>query len=64
MPTGVPATAVSEAGNMPDEDLAGSERVAVGTSRGRPGDPPAVRRPLQIAQHGTSLVTHAWVRAP
>jgi hypothetical protein len=35
----VPATAVSEAGNMPDEDLAGSERVAVGTSLRRAGDP-------------------------
>jgi hypothetical protein len=46
----VPATAVTEAGDMPDEDLIRAERMTVQTPDWRTGDPPA-GRVHQIAQH-------------
>jgi hypothetical protein len=49
-PGGVPA-AVPEAGDMPDEDLAGAERVAVRASRRWVGDPLPGRGLHQLAQH-------------
>jgi HK97 family phage major capsid protein len=49
-PGGVPA-AVSEAGDVPDEDLIGAEAVPVGASRRRVGDPLPVRGLHQLAQH-------------
>ena len=37
MPGRVPTTAVTEAGDMPDEDLVRAEGVTVGASAGRTG---------------------------
>ena len=51
MPGGVPATAVTEAGDMPDEDLVRAECVPVRAVARRPGDPLAVRGLHQLAQH-------------
>ena len=50
-PSGVPA-AVAEAGLMPDEDLAGAERVAVRASRRWVGHPLPAEVLHEIAQHG------------
>ena len=48
MPTGVSA-AVSEARDVSDEDLVRAERVAIGASRRRMGDPLPGRRLHQLA---------------
>jgi hypothetical protein len=59
VPAGVPAAAVPETRDMPDEDLVRAQGMTVGAPRGRLGDPLPVGRPHQIAQHGNSLVTRA-----
>ena len=51
MPAGVPAAAVAEAGDMPDEDLIRAERMTVWTPGGWPGNPLAVRRLNKLAEH-------------
>jgi hypothetical protein len=51
MPAGVSPAAVSEAGDVPDEDLIRAEAVSVGASRRWVGDPLPGRRPHQFAQH-------------
>jgi len=51
MPAGVPAAAVSEAGDMANEDLVRAERMDVGTSRRRMGDPLAGRGLHEVADH-------------
>jgi hypothetical protein len=40
---------MTKAGDMPNEDLAGAERVTVRAPEGRAGDPLVVRRPYQLA---------------
>jgi hypothetical protein len=49
------AAAVAEAGDMPNEDLAGAELVSVGTSRRRVCDPLPGRGPNKITEHGYRL---------
>jgi len=39
MPAGVPTAAVTEAGDVTNEDLVGAEQVAVGAAARRAGDP-------------------------
>jgi hypothetical protein len=51
MPAGVPASAVSEAGDVADEDLVRAEWVSVGTMCRRAGDPLPGRGLYQLAQH-------------
>jgi hypothetical protein len=51
MPAGVSATAVTEAGDMPNEDLIRAEQVTVGAVGGRAGDPLPGHRLQQLAQH-------------
>jgi hypothetical protein len=51
----VAATAVTETGDMPDEDLVGAKWMPARTPCWRAGDPLAVGRPHQIAQHAASL---------
>jgi hypothetical protein len=53
------AAAVPKARLMPHEDLAGAERVAVGASRRRVGDPLPGRGLYQLTQHVTELRTVA-----
>ena len=53
-PGGV-AAAVTEAGLMTHEDLAGAERVSVGAARRRVGDPLPGRGLNKITEHGYSL---------
>jgi len=47
----VSAAAVTQAGGMPNDDLVRPEWVTVGAVGRRMGDPPAVRRLHQFAQH-------------
>ena len=42
MPAGVSAAGVSEAGDVPDEDLVRAQRMSVGASAGWLGYPPTV----------------------
>jgi hypothetical protein len=51
MPTGVSTAAVSEAGDVADEDLIRSELVPVRAACRRMGDPIPGRRLYQLAQH-------------
>ena len=52
MPTGVPSTAVTEAGDMANENLAGAESVPVRASRRWVGHPLPAAVLHEIAQHG------------
>ena len=56
MPAGVSAAAVSEAGDVPDEDLIRPEGVAVGAACRWVGDPPPSRGLYQFAKHDKRLV--------
>ena len=49
MPTGVPAAAVTEAGDVADEDLIRAEWVSIRASRRRAGHPLAVGRLHKVA---------------
>jgi len=51
MPAGVPAAAVAEAGDMPDEDLIRAERVAVRAATRWPGNPLAIRGLRKVTEH-------------
>jgi hypothetical protein len=57
-PGGVSA-AVTETGLIADEDLAGAQRVTVGASRRRVGDPLPGRGLYQLAQHTNQPKTAA-----
>ena len=66
MPGRVPTTAVTEAGDMPDEDLVRAEGVTVGASARRTGDPFAVGRLDQLAEHnqkGKPICVSGFVHA-
>jgi hypothetical protein len=52
VPAGVPASAVAEAGDVPDEDLVRDEWVPVRAKGWRPGDPLPVRRLPLTPQRG------------
>ena len=51
MPAGVSASAVAEAGDMPDEDLIRAERVAVRAATRWPGNPLAIRGLRKVTEH-------------
>ena len=63
MPGRVPTTAVTEAGDMPDEDLVRAEGVTVGASARRTGDPFAVGRLDQLAEHGPEHMLRRRMRS-
>ena len=58
VPGGVSAAAVTEAGDVPDEDLAGAERVPVRASGGCFGHPFAFGCPDEIALHPCQVIGH------
>jgi len=47
----VSASAVAEAGDMPDEDLIRAERVAVRAATRWPGNPLAIRGLRKVTEH-------------
>ena len=53
------AAAMTEAGDMPDEDLVRAEGVTVGASARRTGDPFAVGRLDQLAEHSSEHMLRA-----
>ena len=55
MPTGVPTAAVSEAGDVPNEDLIRAEAVSVWAPGRRVGDPLPGRGLQQLTQHDSHL---------
>jgi hypothetical protein len=57
VPAGVSTSAVSEAGDVSDEDLIRAEGVAVRASRRWSGDPLPVRGLSQIAQYAYKPMT-------
>ena len=63
MPGRVPTTAVTEAGDMPDEDLVRAEGVTVGASARRTGDPFAVGRLDQLAEHSPEHMLRRRMRS-
>ena len=63
MPGRVPTTAVTEAGDMPDEDLVRAEGVTVGASARRTGDPFAVGRLDQLAEHSSEHMLRRRMRS-
>ena len=60
MPAGVPS-AVPEAGPVADEDLIRTEEVPVRAVARWLGDPPAVRRLHELAQHILGAFDWAWI---
>jgi hypothetical protein len=63
MPAGVSAPAVSKADAMSDEYLIRAEAVPVGASRRRVGDPLAIRRLHQVAQHSAEHILRRRMRS-
>ena len=66
VPAHMPAAAVPEAGDMPDEDLVRAEWVSVRATRRRAGHPLAIRRLKKIAQHnqkGKPICVNGFVHA-
>ena len=63
MPAGVSAAAVAEAGNVADEDLVRAERMPVRAAARRSGDPFAVSRLNQVAQHSTEHMLRRRMRS-
>jgi hypothetical protein len=51
VPARVSASAVAEAGDMPDEDLIRAERVAVRAATRWPGNPLAIRGLRKVTEH-------------
>jgi hypothetical protein len=66
VPAHMPAAAVPEAGDMPDEDLVRAEWVSVRATRRRAGHLLAIRRLKKIAQHnqkGKPICVNGFVHA-
>ena len=54
---------MAEAGDVPDEDLVRAERVPVRAAARRSGDPFAVSRLNQLAQHSTEHMLRRRMRS-
>ena len=63
VPGGVPTAAVAEASNVADEDLVRAERMPVRAAARRSGDPFAVSRLNQVAQHSTEHMLRRRMRS-
>jgi hypothetical protein len=62
-PAGVSTPAVAEASNVADEDLVRAERMPVRAAARRSGDPFAVSRLNQVAQHSTEHMLRRRMRS-